>query len=58
MSAPAVVIRLELEAPPRLFADALGKNEWKRLSDWLSAHPRYLRLIQEAIALETEERTA
>jgi hypothetical protein len=55
---PAIVIRLELEAAPRLQVDALDERESKRLIDWLDAHPRYLRLIQEAIKLETQERAA
>ena len=58
MTPPAIVIRLELEAAPRLQVDALDERESKRLLDWLDAHPRYLRLIQEAIELEAEEHVA
>jgi hypothetical protein len=44
-SSPAILIRLELEAAPRLL-------------DWLQTHPRYAALVSEAIVLEAEERAA
>jgi hypothetical protein len=58
MSAPAILIRLELEAAPRLLIDALCEQERERVLDWLCAHPAYLRLVQEAIALERKETAA
>jgi hypothetical protein len=58
MRAPAILIRIELEAAPRLQVDALNQQEHDRIVDWLRAHPRYLRLVQEALALEAEERAA
>ena len=55
MSAPAILIRLELEAAPRLQVDALNEREHDRIVDWLEAHPSYLRLVQKAIELERQE---
>jgi hypothetical protein len=55
---PAVLIRLEVEASPRLQIDALNESEQRCLVDWLEAHPRYLKLIQDALALERQERAA
>lgn len=56
MSAPAVVIRLELEAVPRLLVDAINEEEHDRLLDWIESHPRYRQLIQDALALRAGER--
>jgi hypothetical protein len=58
LSAPAIVIRLELEAAPRLQVDALNEREAERMVDWLEAHPEYLALIRRAAELETERRAA
>jgi len=57
-SSPAILIRLELEAAPRLLVDALDDREHTRLLDWLQTHPRYAALVSEAIVLEAEERAA
>jgi hypothetical protein len=58
MSAPAVVIRLELEALPKVLVDALDEREHTRLIDWIEAHPAYQQLIAEALELERQERAA
>jgi hypothetical protein len=58
VSAPAILIRLELEAAPRLLVDAVSEQEHDRLCDWLEAHPAYVDLVQQALALERQERAA
>ena len=58
MSAPAILIRLELEAPPKVLIDALHEQDHDRLLDWLEAHPEYLALVQEALLLAPERRVA
>ncbi len=58
MTAPAIVIRLELEAAPKLYVDAVNSAEHDRLLDWIGSQPHYLRLIQAAIDLEAERRAA
>jgi hypothetical protein len=58
VTAPAVLIRFELEAAPRLFVESLNDREHDRLIDWVEAHPDYLDLIRRALALETQERAA
>jgi hypothetical protein len=55
---PAVVIRLELEAAPRLFTDCVNDGEETRLADWLTEHPEYVRLIEDAVALAKTRRAA
>lgn len=56
--APAVVIRIELEAPPRVVVDALHEGEYDRLGDWLRSHPDLLDLIRRARDLEQREQAA
>ncbi|MFL5922326.1 MAG: hypothetical protein ACJ75Q_00600 [Gaiellaceae bacterium] len=58
MSAPAVIVRFEFEASPSLYVDAVREGDHARLVQWLEQHPRYLRLIQEALELEAERRAA
>jgi hypothetical protein len=58
MTAPAIIIRLELEAAPRLQVDALSEREQQRILDWIATHPDYVRLIEAAIALEREGKPA
>ena len=48
MSPPAVLIRLELEASPRVIVDAMYEGEMERLHDWFEAHPLHLELIHRA----------
>ena len=56
MSAPpAIVIRLELEAP-RVYLDAVTESEAARLEDWLVGHDAYLELVARARELEAEKR--
>jgi hypothetical protein len=52
MSAPAVVIRLEIEEPVVVYVDALGKSEYVRLLDWLDAHPALRDLLDTARTLQ------
>ena len=58
MSPPAVVIRLEVEAPPRLIVEALTEGENARLFDWVGANPDYSELVERALDLESRERAA
>jgi hypothetical protein len=56
---PAIVIRLELEAAPRVYCEALAEAEQTRLGDWLAeARPEYGALVDRAMELEAEERAA
>jgi hypothetical protein len=54
MSAPALVIRLELEAAPRLIFDCVSESEEKRLEDWFAAHPDLLDPALRALELRDE----
>ena len=54
MSAPAILIRLELEAAPRLLVETTTEDEHLRLVHWIESHPPYLELVQRALALEQE----
>jgi hypothetical protein len=51
MSAPALVIRLEVEAAPRLMCDVMSESEEERLIDWLDAHPELIDLVVRAFKL-------
>ena len=55
VTAPAVVIRFELEAPPAVFKDCASKGEQWRLEDWLNAHPEYWELLLRARDLAEAE---
>jgi hypothetical protein len=57
-AAPAVVIRLELEAPPRIYCDVMTEAAGGRLTDWLASHPDYLELVNRAIELGERARAA
>jgi hypothetical protein len=48
MNAPAVVIRLELEATPKVTFDCLSEGEQVRMVEHLGAHPEQLELIARA----------
>jgi hypothetical protein len=56
--APAAVIRLELEAAPRVYFEALTEEAGDRLLDWFASRPEYLELAQRAIELGEEARAA
>jgi hypothetical protein len=58
MSAPAIVIRLELEAAPKLLTDCLSEAEEERLIDWLEVHPELRQLIVLAYELRDEAKAA
>jgi hypothetical protein len=55
---PAVVISLPIESPPQVAFDILDEGEEIRLADWLAQHPRYVRLIDEALELAAEAEAA
>jgi hypothetical protein len=57
VSPPAIVIRFELEAPPRVEADWLDDAEDARMMDWLGHHPVYQALIAAGMELAERERT-
>jgi hypothetical protein len=58
-SAPSVSIRLEVEAAPRVFVDALNEAEEQRLTDWLTeARPDYGELVARAFELAAKARAA
>jgi hypothetical protein len=58
VSAPAIVIRLELEQPTRLHHDCMTDGEYARLLDWLRTHPAQAALVARAIELVDQERAA
>jgi hypothetical protein len=58
VNAPAVIIRLELEARPKLIADYLDDGEAVRMDEWLSQHPAYRQLVDDALRLAETERAA
>jgi hypothetical protein len=58
MSAPAAVIRLELEAAPRVLIDCMNEREEIRLADWITSHPRLLDLVAAALELQNEAEAA
>ena len=58
MNAPAVVIRLELEAAPLVYVDTLRKSDANRLKDWLQTHDEYGALVARAMELAKEARAA
>jgi hypothetical protein len=51
MSAPALVIVLELEAAPRVLFDCINDAEWERLQEWFTAHPELLDPAVRALEL-------
>jgi hypothetical protein len=56
MSAPAVVLRFELERAPEILIDAKNDAELVRLCDWVDSHPEFLRLIAQMFVLVEQER--
>jgi hypothetical protein len=58
MNAPAIVIRLELEAAPRIVCDYLLEEEEVRMLDWLRAHPAQEDLVTRALEIARMERAA
>lgn len=56
-AAPAVVIRLPLEAGPRITLETGDAGELDRVCDWLRAHDDLPELIERALDI-TEERAA
>jgi hypothetical protein len=58
VSAPAVIIRLELEASPHIYLDTIHSGEEARLRDWIERHPDYVALIRRAQQIAEQERAA
>lgn len=58
MSAPAVIVRLELEHAPVVYWDVVGEGEMCRLVDWLERHPNQLNLVERAREIAERERAA
>ena len=58
MNAPAVVIRLSLEARPYVYVDAIHESDERRLAEWLESHPQYAELMARALELERKEQAA
>lgn len=58
MSAPAILIRIEFEAPTRVDAVWLHESDEIRMRDWLSAHPDEAELVARAMELQERERAA
>jgi hypothetical protein len=55
MNAPAVVIRLELEAAPLVLTDAATEGQASWLADWILSQPDLAELVDRAL-LSREER--
>jgi hypothetical protein len=58
VSAPAVVVRFELEAAPRLWVDALTDSEERRLWEWIASRDDLLALVARALELAEEAKAA
>ena len=58
MRPPAIIVRFELEAAPRLQIDALSEREHERILDWVETHPDYLELLKRALELESRKPAA
>ena len=58
MNAPAIVIRLSLEARPSVYIDAIHESDESRLAEWLESHPQYADLVARALELERKELAA
>jgi hypothetical protein len=55
VSAPSLVILLELEAAPRLLCNYVNESEERRLANWLAeAHAELLGLVVRALELRDE----
>jgi hypothetical protein len=51
VSAPAVIIRIELEGPIVVYSDALREGEQLRLEDWVRADADRLEIVERALDL-------
>jgi hypothetical protein len=49
--APAVIVRLELEAAPQVICDFLHEGDQSRMYDWLDAHPELRDMVCRAFQL-------
>jgi hypothetical protein len=58
MSAPALIIRLELEAAPKVFGDCMSEGEADGLKDWIDSNPELLDLVESALELRDEAAAA
>jgi hypothetical protein len=55
---PALIIRLELEAAPKVMQSCMTEGEEDRLVAWLGTHPELLGLVRAALELAAEARAA
>jgi hypothetical protein len=55
---PALVIRLAVEARPRLYVDCVNDGERERLVDWLRSSDDLSRLVDDALELSRLEPAA
>lgn len=56
--APAVVIELGLESPPRVRLHCLRDTDEARVIDWIRAHDGLAELVLRALELAEEARAA
>ena len=54
MTAPALVIRLELERRPQVREEAMSEGEATRLADWIKSHESLRQLVEDALLLATK----
>jgi hypothetical protein len=55
VSAPAIVVRVELEEPLRVLASWPREDDELRMGVWLADHPAQAALVRWAIELAAEE---
>jgi hypothetical protein len=58
LSPPAIIIRFELEAAPRVLAICEHDGDERRLWDWLVSNPHHVAIVTQALELEREGRKA
>ena len=58
VSAPAILILVQLETAIRVAWDCLNEGDELRLRDWIDAHPDYGPIIARALELAEQERAA
>jgi len=54
VTAPALVIRLELERRPQVREEAMSEGEATRLADWIKSHESLRQLVEDALLLATK----
>lgn len=58
MNAPAVLIRLAVEARPQVLINCRTEGEAQRLDDWINTHPELAELVLRALDLADEAKAA